>query len=86
VNGVRVGNINEVKDIRILPLKSSNVTFNFSFSPALIGKNVAEILTATLGVKDIILDIKGFLKVRSAFIGVTVPFEYQNNLKTLIGK
>lgn len=86
VNGVRVGNINEVKDILILPLKSTNVTFNFSFSPSLIGKNVAEILTATLGIKDIILDIKGFIKVRSAFIGATVPFEYQNNLKSLIGK
>ena len=84
INGVRVGNINEVKDIKILPLKSSLVSFNFSFSPSLIGKNVAEIVTATLGVKDLIFDIKGFVKVRSAFVGATIPFEYQNNLKTLL--
>jgi LEA14-like dessication related protein len=86
MNGVQVGNVNEVKDILILPSKTTDVSFNFSFNPRLIGKNIKDIIALTIELKDINFELKGYIKVKSAFLTPTIPFEYQNNLKNLIKK
>lgn len=86
VNGVRVGNVNEVKDILILPSKTTDISFNFAFNPRLIGKNVVDILSQSVSAKDVVFDIKGYIRVKSAFITTSIPFEYQNNLKSLLKK
>ena len=86
INDVRVGNVNEVKDILILPSQTSDITFNFSFNPRLIGKNILDILSLTLAAKDMKFDIKGYVRVKSAFIQTTLPFEYTNNLKAILNK
>lgn len=86
INEAMVGNVTEVKDILILPSKSTDVTFNFSFNPRLVGKNLLDIVTRTVGAKDVIFDIKGYIKVRSSFITASIPFEYRNNFKNLIKK
>ena len=39
MNGIKVGSINEIKDILILPSQTSVVSFSFSFNPRLIGSN-----------------------------------------------
>lgn len=86
INGVRVGNVNEVKDIVILPSKTTDVTFNFAFNPRLIGKNIIDILSQSVSSKDLIFDVKGYIRVKSSFITTSIPFEYQNNLKSLLKK
>jgi LEA14-like dessication related protein len=86
MNGVKVGNINEIKDISILPSQTSVVSFSFSFSPRLIAGNVINILSLTTMLKNVIFTLQGFVKVQSSFITTTIPFEYENNLKNLIGK
>lgn len=86
MNGIKVGEINEIKDIDIMPSKFSTVSFVFNFSPRLIGQNLLNLITLTIGAKDIILDITGFVKVRSGGIRASVPFEYRNNLYSLIKK
>jgi LEA14-like dessication related protein len=86
MNGVKVGEINEVKDILILPNKSSNISFKFSFNPREIGKNILNLITLTVAAKDIILNIEGYVVVKSGFIETTIPFQYENNLKSLLEK
>ena len=84
INGVAVGNINEVKDIVVLPQKTSDVTFNFSFNPRVIGKNVLDIVSLTVASKDVNFDVKGYVRVKSGFLSTTIPFEYKNNLKAIL--
>lgn len=84
INGIKVGNVNEVKDILILPSRTTDVSFNFAFNPRLIGKNIMDLISLTLQAKDLIFDVKGYIKVRSSFLTPTIPFEYQNNLKNIL--
>lgn len=84
INDARVGNITEVKDILILPTKTTDITFNFSFNPRLVGKNLIDIITRSVNAKDVIFDIKGYIRVKSSFITASIPFEYKNNFKSLI--
>jgi LEA14-like dessication related protein len=84
INGIKVGNVNEVKDILIQPSKTTDISFNFAFNPRLIGKNILDLISLSLQAKDLIFDIKGYIKVKSSFLTPTIPFEYQNNLKTIL--
>lgn len=86
INNTKVGNVNEVKDILILPQKSTEITFNFSFNPRVIGANVKDLISFSLAAKDVVISLNGYVKVRSSFITATVPFEYQNNLKSFLNK
>jgi len=86
INDIRVGNVNEVKDILILPQKSTDITFNFQFNPRLIGKNLTDVIFSTISAKDVTIKFNGYVKVRSAFISATIPFEYENNLKSYLKK
>ena len=86
LNGIKVGNINEAKNILIKPNTFSDVTFRFSFNPKLILGNIINLLSISAGSKDVLIDAQGYVKVKSGFIETVVPFEYHNNLKTLIKK
>lgn len=84
VNKVKVGNINEIKDITVRGNATSNFSFRLSFNPKLVLGNVVNIVTLTVGAKDLIFDLDGYVKIESAFIKTTIPFAYTNNLKSLI--
>lgn len=86
VNNVKVGNVTEIKDIVVLPTKTTDISFNFSFNPSIIGKNLLDIISLSVAAKDVMFDLRGYIKVNSAFITTTIPFEYQNNFKSLIKK
>jgi LEA14-like dessication related protein len=86
VNEVKVGNVNEVKDILILPSKSTDISFNFAFSPRLIGMNIVELISASASTKDVTFRLEGYIKMKSSFISASLPFEYQNNLKSILKK
>jgi LEA14-like dessication related protein len=86
MNGIKVGEINEVKDITILPNKSSNISFKFSFNPREIGKNILNLITLSVAAKDIILNVDGYVVVKSGVIQASIPFKYENNLKSLLQK
>jgi len=44
------------------------------------------LLTLSVGSKDVLIDAKGYVKVKSGFIETVVPFQYHNDLKTLLKK
>lgn len=84
INGIKVGNVNEVQDIVILPSRTTDVTFNFAFNPRLIGKNILDLVSLSVQSKDMTFDVRGYVRVKSSFLKTTIPFEYQNNLKSLL--
>jgi LEA14-like dessication related protein len=84
LDGIKVGNINEIQDIVILPTKSTDVSYRFSFNPTLILKNIVNLVTLTLKLKDLRINAEGYVKVHSGFIYTTIPFSYENNLKSLL--
>lgn len=86
VNGQNVANINEVKDIFVKANGDSDFTFRLSISPKLVLGNIVNIVTLSATTKDLILDLNGYIKIKSGFLSVSLPFTYQNNLKSLIKK
>jgi LEA14-like dessication related protein len=84
INEIKVGTIDETKDILLLGSKSTDVSYKLSFDPQLILKNVVNLVTLTVALKDMTVRASGFIKVRSGFISTTLPFEYKNNLKSLL--
>jgi LEA14-like dessication related protein len=86
MNGVKVGSINESQEFVILPTKTSQVRYNFTFNPSLVFKNIVNIATLTLSLKDVKFVADGYIKVKSSFLSTTVPFTYENTLKNLLKK
>jgi len=84
VNGIKVGNVNEIKDIVIMPKQSTNIDFNFAFDPSIIVKNIVDLVTLSVAAKDIVINIKGYIRVKSGFLSTPLPFEYKTNLKSYL--
>jgi len=86
INDVKAGNINEVKDIFVKANGFSDFSFRFSFNPQIILGNIFNILTLSIGTKDVMFKLDGYVKVEGKLIKATLPFRYTNNLKSLIKK
>jgi LEA14-like dessication related protein len=84
MNGVKVGAINESEEFTIKPTQTSDLSYKFSFNPSLVVKNVVNILTLTVALKDVNIQADGYMKVKSGFLSTTIPFTYQNTLKNLL--
>lgn len=84
LNDVRIGQVNEVKDIVIKPQQTTDVTYRFTFDPKLVIKNVVDLITFSVAAKDMTFVAKGYAKVKSAFLKTTIPFEYKNTLKNFL--
>lgn len=86
MNGTKVGSINESNEFTIMPTQTNEVSYKFSFNPSLVIKNIVNILTLTVALKDVVIVADGYMKVKSGFLSTTVPFTYQNTLKNLLKK
>jgi len=86
MNGTKVGSINESSEFTIMPTKTTEVSYKFSFNPSLVIKNIVNILTLTVALKDVVIVADGYMKVKSGFLSTTIPFTYQNTLKNLLKK
>jgi LEA14-like dessication related protein len=86
MNGTKVGSINESSEFTIMPTQTTEVSYKFSFNPSLVIKNIVNILTLTVALKDVVIVADGYMKVKSGLLSTTVPFTYQNTLKNLLKK
>jgi LEA14-like dessication related protein len=84
MNGTKVGAINESNEFTIMPTQTTDVSYKFSFNPSLVIKNIVNILTLTVALKDVVIQADGYMKVKSGFLSTTVPFTYENTLKKLL--
>jgi hypothetical protein len=69
-----------------MPTQTTEVSYKFSFNPSLVIKNIVNILTLTVALKDVVIVADGYMKVKSGLLSTTVPFTYQNTLKNLLKK
>ena len=83
-NGVKVGSVNETKDITLLPGKTTVLSFNFSFNPQLVLKNLVDLVTLTVAAKDLKIRLEGYIRARSSFLSTSLPFTYETSLKEAI--
>lgn len=84
INGINTGKIREAKEITILPRSISEFSFQFNFNPSVIGQNILNLLTLSVALKDVIISVQGDLKIKSAFVNAYLPFEYRNNLSSIL--
>jgi LEA14-like dessication related protein len=84
LNEIKVGTIDETKDILLLSNKTTDVAYKLSFNPQLILKNVVNLVSLTIALKDMTIRAEGYVKVKSGFISTTLPFSYKNNLKSIL--
>lgn len=84
LNGIKTGQVKEVKDMIVYPNSYSDFSFNFEFNPQIIGENIVNILTLSVSLRDVIIDLKGSVKIQSAFVKANLPFEWSSNLRSFI--
>lgn len=84
VNDVLVGNIQEAKDMLILPGKYTDVSFTFNFNPQKAFKNILNIISIATSLKDVKFVATGFVKIKSSFITKTLPYSYETTFKEFI--
>lgn len=83
INGQNVATINEVKDIFVRANGNSDFSFRVSVIPKLVLGNIVNIVSLTTALKDLYLNLDGYIKVKSGFLTLSLPFKYQNNIKSL---
>lgn len=81
INDIKVGDVQESKDIQIKSQDYTDVAFTFNIQPQLILKNVTQIFNISLALKDATVVAKGFAKLESGVIKATVPYEYKTTFK-----
>jgi LEA14-like dessication related protein len=84
LNEIKVGTIDESNSILILPTKSTDISYKINFEPQLILKNIVNLVTLAVSLKDMTIRAEGYVKVKSGFISTTLPFSYNNNLKSIL--
>lgn len=66
----------------LVPAKgSADAKVQITFAPKEALKNIISTVTVLLGTKDIPYRLKGYAKVKSSFIAVSVPFDETRSLK-----
>lgn len=84
IDGVKLGNINELTPI-VVPAKGySDIGLKVSFSPLTIGQNALNLLSNYQTNKDSKILMTGFATVKSSFIETTVPFTYETTIREIL--
>jgi LEA14-like dessication related protein len=81
INGNKVGNIQESKDLIIKASGQTDVGFTFNVNPSLVLTNIANIVNMSIALKDATVEAKGYVKLESGMLRSTLPFEYKTTFK-----
>jgi LEA14-like dessication related protein len=81
INDVKVGNVQETKDILIKSGGQTDISFTFNVLPALILTNITQLLNVSLALKDAKVVATGYARMESGIIRAVVPFEYKTTIK-----
>lgn len=83
-NQNKVGYLEEASSF-IIPAKgSSTIDLDFTLNPQLVLGNAVDIIDYTLNSKDADIYVSGYAKLKSGFINVTLPIEYNTTLRELL--
>lgn len=84
LNNVYVGYV--INDTpALIPAKgTSDIKLQATFAPKVILKNLIDIVTQILQVKDVSYRLNGYVKLKSGFVPVSVPFDESGKLSDFI--
>jgi LEA14-like dessication related protein len=81
MEGVKLGNVQDVKPIVIPAMGYSDAEVKVAFSPLQIGQNAVDLIRNYTAKQDAQIRVAGYMKVKAAFINTSVPFEYTTTVK-----
>ena len=81
LNGKPAGKVNEVKEIVLNPGQTTLVTFNFALDTSSLGESLVDLILKSIASRQLAIDLKGFIRAKSAFISTSMPFEYSKTIK-----
>lgn len=84
-NGVKVSNILSEVPVALSPNKMTAIPLKLSLNPKTLVQNTGTLLQTGLNIDNVVLTMRGFLRIRKFGIPVKVPFVYTATYKELMG-
>jgi LEA14-like dessication related protein len=84
LNGVKIGYIEDIRKFVIPAHGQSIIPFSYTLNPQILLANIVGIISQTIQIEDEVFEVKGFARVKSGFIAVTLPIEYRTTLKEIL--
>jgi LEA14-like dessication related protein len=84
LNGERVGYLQESSQFIIPARGTTPIDLDFTINPQLIIGNALDLITFTAQQRDATFKVSGFAKVKSGFINVTLPIEYETSVREML--
>ena len=83
-NGMKVGYIQDMSEFVIPANGSTTIPFEYTLNPQLVLTNIADIVGYVTKEKDASIKVIGYATVKSGFIKVTLPIEYDTMVSELL--
>lgn len=84
-NGVKVSNIFSQVKVQLEPNKLTSVPLKLTINPQLLVQNTTALLSTGLNIDNVVLTMKGKLKIKKFGVPLSVPFIYTSTYKELMG-
>lgn len=84
-NGVKVSNIFSQVKVQLEPNKLTSVPLKLTINPQLLVQNTSALLSTGLNIDNVVLTMKGKLKIKKFGVPLNVPFIYTATYKELMG-
>lgn len=85
-NGKKVGYLEDNTEF-IIPAKGmTTIPFQYTLNPQLVFTNAVDIVSYALRQKDASISVRGYAKLKSGFIGATLPISYDTTIKEILSE
>lgn len=81
LNNTFVGFINNNGTVLVPGKGTADAKVQITFAPKQVLKNIISTISILMATKDVPYQLKGSVKIKSSFIGFSVPFDYTGSLK-----
>lgn len=81
LNGEYLGNVKSTQPFAVPAKGSADVPLNFSFAGKELLKDLLKNVFTYITTKDIPYQLSGYVKMKSSFVSVSVPFAYNGSMK-----
>jgi LEA14-like dessication related protein len=84
LNGVPIGYIEDTKEFIVPSHNQTIIPFAYTLDPQILMSHIVGIVSQSINTGDEVFEVKGFAKVKSGFITVSLPVEYRTTLKEVM--
>jgi LEA14-like dessication related protein len=85
-DGVKVGYIDSTNEFIVPANGSAIIPFNYSLNPQVVFTNITDLIAYSTKQKDGLVNISGYAKVKSGFLTLTIPVDYETTISELMKK